>query len=78
MLYVSRNATNQIWPVVLSSDFTQGTVGTPFGNNLLFNTTIARAGKYFLVVNGQLNRRANATSPHSPLLPFSVSRVEIP
>jgi hypothetical protein len=77
-LYVSRNATNLIFPVVLNSDYSQGTVGTGFGTNLLFNTTIAKAGDYFLVVNGQLNRRGNATTPASPVLPFSVTRVTIP
>ena len=74
-LFVSRNATNLIFPVQLNADITQGTVGTGFGNNLLFNTTLAKAGKYLLVVNGQLNRN-NASS--SPVLPFSVSRVAIP
>ncbi len=77
-LYVSRNATNLIFPVVLNADYTQGTVGNGFGNNLMFNTTIAKAGNYFLVVNGQLNKRRNATTPASPVLPFSVSRVVIP
>ena len=74
-LYVSRNATGQIFPVVLSADFTQGTVGAGFGSNLLFNTTMAKVGDYILVVNGQLNRRSG-TPP--PVLPFSVSRVAIP
>lgn len=75
ILYVSRNATGQIFPVTLNSDFSQGTVGTGFGDNLLFNTTIAKAGNYFLVVNGQLNRRSGTTPP---TLPFTVSRVMIP
>lgn len=74
-LYVSRNATNLIFPVVLNTDYTQGTVGAGFGNNLLFNTTMAKAGQYFLVVNGQLNRRGSATPPQ---LPFTVTRVDIP
>lgn len=74
-LYVCRNATNLIFPVVLSGDYLQGTVGTGFGSNLLFNTTMAKAGRYFLVVNGQLNRRNSATPPQ---LPFTVSRVTIP
>jgi hypothetical protein len=74
-LYVSRNATNLIFPVTLNTDYTQGTVGNGFGTNLLFNTTIAKAGNYFLVVNGQLNRRAGTTPP---VLPFSVTRVPIP
>ena len=74
-LYVSRNATGLIFPVSLNADYTQGTVGGGFGNGLLFNTTIAKAGKYFLVVNGQLNRRN--TEP-GPQLPFTVSRVTIP
>jgi Cu-Zn family superoxide dismutase len=74
-LYVSRNATNLIFPVTLNVDYSQGTVGTGFGNNLLFNTTIAKADKYLLVVNGQLNRRNSGVAPQ---LPFSVSRVEIP
>jgi hypothetical protein len=78
ILYVSRNATNLIFPVTLNADYSQGTVGTGFGTNLLFNTTIAKAGNYFLVVNGQLNRRGNATTPPSPVLPFTVSRVAIP
>ncbi len=78
ILYVSRNATNLIFPVLLNADYSQGTVGAGFGNNLLFNTTIARAGNYFLVVNGQLNKRRTADSPASPILPFSVSRVAIP
>ncbi|PMD92536.1 hypothetical protein BWI97_20870 [Siphonobacter sp. BAB-5405] len=74
-LYVSRNAVNQLFPVTLSSDYLQGTVGAGFGQNLLFNTTMAKAGPYFLVVNGQLNRRMGSTPP---VLPFTVSRVNIP
>ena len=74
-LYISRNATGQIFPVVLNADYTQGTVGAGFGSNLLFNTTMAKVGDYFLVVNGQLNRRSGTTPP---VLPFSVSRVAIP
>ncbi|MBA4140531.1 MAG: hypothetical protein H0X70_08510 [Segetibacter sp.] len=77
-LYVTRTATNLIFPVVLNADYTQGTVGNGFGTNLLFNTTIDKAGDYFLVVNGQLNKRGNATTLPSPVLPFSVSRVAIP
>jgi Cu-Zn family superoxide dismutase len=75
MLYVSRNATNLIFPVMLNNTYTRGTVGFGFGNGLLFNTTLAKAGKYLLVVNGQLNRRSG-TPP--PVLPFSVTRVLIP
>ena len=80
ILYVSRNATGQIFPVTLNSDYTEGTVGIGFGSNLLFNRTIARAGDFLLVVNGQLNRRPSATNPNppAPVLPFSVSRVAIP
>lgn len=74
-LYVSRNATGLIFPVALTAEYTQGTVGAGFGENLLFNTTIAKAGKYFLVVNGQLNRRNGEPGPQ---LPFTVSRVTIP
>lgn len=74
-LYVSRNATNQIFPVTLNADYSQGSVGSGFGSNLNFNTTIARADKYFLAVNGQLNRRGTTTPPQ---LPFSVTRVSIP
>ena len=73
-LYVSRNALNLIYPVTLTNGYQQGTVGTGFGTGLLFNTTIARAGKYLLAVNGQLNRRATK----NPVLPFSVSRVALP
>ena len=75
ILYVSRNATNLIFPVTLNSEFSQGTVGNGFGDNLLFNTTLAKAGDYFLVVNGQLNRRSGTTPP---VLPFTVVRVAIP
>jgi Cu-Zn family superoxide dismutase len=74
-LYVSRNATGQIFPVVLNADFTQGTVGSGFGTNLLFNTTMAKVGNDLLVVNGQLNRRTGTTPP---VLPFSISRVALP
>ncbi len=74
-LYVSRNATDLIFPVKLNMNFSKGTVGTGFGENLLFNTTMAKAGHYLLVVNGQLNRRGG-TPP--PVLPFTVSRVAIP
>jgi hypothetical protein len=79
-LYVSRNTTNKIFPVKLSNDYSKGTVGVEFGENLLFNTTIAKAGNYFLVVNSQLNRRPSATNPTPPpvQLPFTVSRVPIP
>lgn len=75
VLYVSRNAQNKIFPVTLTNDYSQGAVGAGFGDNLLFNTTMAKAGPYFLVVNGQLNRR---TGPTPPVLPFTVSRVTIP
>lgn len=79
-LYVSRNALNKIYPVMLSDNYTKGTVGDGFGENLLFNTTIAKAGNYLLVVNGQLNRRPNPANPNppAPVLPFTVSRVTIP
>ena len=79
-LYVSRNALNKIFPVTLTNDYTSGVVGNGFGENLLFNTTIAKAGKYLLVVNGQLNRRPNPANPNPvpPVLPFTVSRVPIP
>ncbi len=73
-LYVSRNTTNLIFPVALNADFSQGTVGAGFGTNLLGNTTIAKAGAYFLVVNGQLSKRGTGTQ----VLPFSVSRITIP
>ncbi len=75
ILYVSRNATGLIFPVTLTNNYTQGTVGTGFGENLLFNTTMAKAGKYILVVNAQLNKRGTVPGP---LLPFTVSRVTIP
>ncbi|MGV3589685.1 MAG: SMP-30/gluconolactonase/LRE family protein [Adhaeribacter sp.] len=74
VLFVSRNATNQIFPVTLNAEYTQGSVGTSFGTNLLFNTTMDKAGNYFLVVNGQLNRRGTG----NPVLPFTISRVAIP
>lgn len=79
-LYVSRNATSQIFPVQLNANFTEGIVGSGFGSNLSFNTTIAKAGQYFLVVNGQLNRRPSPANPNppAPVLPFTVSRVAIP
>lgn len=79
-LYVSRNALNKVFPVILSSNYTSGIVGEGFGDNLLFNTTMAKAGKYLLVVNGQLNRRPNPNNPNAPgpVLPFTVSRVPIP
>lgn len=73
-LYVSRNATGQIFPVYLNNSYTQGTVGSGFGSNLLFNTTIAKAGEYLLVVNGQLDKRNSL----NPVLPFTVSRIAIP
>lgn len=73
-LYVSRNSLNLIYPVTLSPDYSSGTVGTGFGTNLKFNTTMAKADKYFLVVNGQLDKKASRTQS----LPFTVSRVTIP
>ena len=79
-LYVSRNALNKVFRVVLNNTYTNGIVGDGFGDNLLFNTTMAKAGKYLLVVNGQLNRRPNPNNPNPtpPVLPFTVSRVPIP
>lgn len=79
-LYVSRNTTGQIFPVQLDASYSQGVVGAGFGSNLKFNTTIARADKYFLVVNSQLNLRPSGTTPPPalPTLPFTVSRVLIP
>lgn len=73
-LYVCRNALNTIVPVSLTATYNQGTVGAGFGSNLRFPTTLARAGNYLLVVNGQLNKRATK----DPVLPFTVSRVEAP
>lgn len=80
ILYVSRNSLGKIFPVTLSDNYTKGLVGEGFGENLLFNTTIAKAGNYLLVVNGQLNRRPNPANPNipPPVLPFTVSRVMIP
>ncbi len=75
VLYVSRNTTNLIWPVQMSADYSQGAVGTGFGAGLMYNTTIDKADKYFLVVNAQFNRRS---IPPTPVLPFTVSRVLIP
>lgn len=75
VLYVSRNTTNLIWPVQMNADFSQGTVGTGFGTGLMFNTTMDKADRYFLVVNAQFNRRS---IPPTPVLPFSVTRVLIP
>jgi DNA-binding beta-propeller fold protein YncE len=79
-LYVSRNSLGLIFPVTLDAAYTQGTVGTGFGTNLKFNTTIAPADKYFLVLNSQLNLRPSGTTPPpaAPTLPFTVSRVTIP
>ncbi len=71
-LYVCRNATNRIYPVAMTGDYSQGTVGAPFGEGLRFNTTMARAGDFLLVVNGQLNQRGGA-----PVLPFTVSRIAV-
>lgn len=75
MLYVSRNALNQIYPVRFNADYSTGTVGNGFGTNLLFNTTIVKVDNYLLAVNGQLNKR---TTPPTPILPFSITRVSIP
>lgn len=74
-LYVSRNATGLIFPVQLSVNYSQGLVGNGFGENLMGNTTMAKADKYILVVNGQLSRRGG-TPP--PVLPFTISRVAVP
>lgn len=79
-LYVSRSSTGKIFPVLLNPAYSQGVVGNGFGANLLFNTTIAKADKYLLVVNGQLDRRPNPNNPGipAPVLPFTISRVLIP
>lgn len=74
-LYVSRNATGLIFPVTLFNNYSQGAVGAGFGDNLIGNTTLAKVDRYLLVVNGQLSRRGG-TPP--PVLPFTVSRVEVP
>ena len=74
-LYTSRNSTNQIWPARFNADYTTAMVGNPFGSGLVFPTTIVKVDNYLLAVNGQLNRR---TTPPTPVLPFSVSRVTIP
>jgi Cu-Zn family superoxide dismutase len=75
ILYVSPNATGKIYPVTLNSTFSSGSAGTGFGENLIGNTTLAKVGKYLLVVNGQLSRRSGTVPPE---LPFKVSRVLIP
>ncbi len=75
ILYVSPNATGKIFPLILNSDYSVAVIGGGFGENLIGNTTLAKAGKYLLVVNGQLSRRAGVIPP---ALPFKVSRVQIP
>lgn len=75
VLYVSRNATGKLFPVQLLGDYTSGVVGAGFGDNLIGNTTLAKAGKYALVVNGQLSRRQGTVPPQ---LPFTVARVALP
>lgn len=76
MLYVIRNANAEIVPIELGDAYLTGAVGIAFGQDagLLFPTTAAKARGDLLVVNGQLD----ATTDDGPVLPFTVSRVEIP
>ncbi len=64
-----------IAPIVLSADFSSGTVGATFTDaSLRFPTTIAQEGDRLLVVNAQFDKQPTKT----PVLPFSVSSVAIP
>lgn len=74
-LYVVRNQDVIIVPVRLASDFSAGTLGTPFSDDSLrYPTTIAQEGKRLLVVNSQFNRRGEGRTPE---LPFTVSDIAI-
>lgn len=74
-LYVVRNQDVIIVPVRLASDFSAGTLGTPFSDDSLrYPTTIAQEGKRLLVVNSQFNKRGEGRTPE---LPFTVSDIAI-
>jgi Cu-Zn family superoxide dismutase len=76
-LHVVRNSLNLIVQVRLNDDFSGGQVVGAFTDpSFGFTTTAAKVGDRLLVVNSQFNRRNNPSSP--PVLPFTISSVQIP
>lgn len=71
-LLVVREKPGGVYPVRLNADLTAGSVGEPFGENLLLPTTVAEYNREALVVNSQLNDQ------ESPNLPFTVARIPVP
>jgi len=71
-LLVVREKPGGIYPVRLNADLTAGSVGEPFGEDLLLPTTVAEYNREALVVNSQLNDQ------ESPTLPFTVARIPLP
>ena len=75
-LYVVRNSATLIVPVIMSADFSSGTLGTAFTDaSLRYPTTIAQSGNRLLVVNSQFDKRGSGLTPE---LPFTVSNIALP
>ena len=75
-LYVVRNSATLIVPVIMSADFSSGTLGTAFTDaSLRYPTTIAQNGNRLLVVNSQFDKRGSGLTPE---LPFTVSNIALP
>ncbi len=71
-LLVVRENPGGVYPVRLNADLTAGSVGEPFGEDLLLPTTVAEYNSEALVVNSQLDDQ------ESPTLPFTVTRIPLP
>ena len=75
-LYVTRNQFGEIAVVTLAADYSEGSVtNTLTDQSFMFPTTIAKADNSLLVVNSQFNNRGEGKTP---VLPFTVSRIDLP
>ena len=75
-LYVVRNSLGEIAVVGLTADLSEGSVtNTLTDASLMYPTTIAAVDGGLLVVNSQFDNRGEGKTP---VLPFTVSRVDLP
>ena len=75
-LYVVRNELGEIAVVDLNTDYSEGSVtNTLTDDGLTYPTTIAEVENSLLVVNSQFNNRGEG---QTPVLPFTLSRLELP
>ncbi|CAN5901473.1 hypothetical protein BH24DEI2_BH24DEI2_09810 [soil metagenome] len=75
-LYVARNSFGEIAVIAMTPDLSEGTVtNTLTDDDLTYPTTIAKVDSSLLVVNSQFNNRGEGKAP---VLPFTVSRIDLP